>query len=356
MIRHIRPSNAFLLGLVLAWLVLLIASISHGAPPKAKLNSEWPTTPVVVDGKATEWPVLVSIAKDIRFSIGVRNDDRFLYLVLVTSDRATAFQTLTEGLVVWLDAAGGSKKQFGFRYPVGGPGGFPADDGGRRGVPGSDQAGGAGRPPGEPPEQGERGTRGGGGQAPDVDTLWKRAESEGRLKTADLLGARKEDVRTITLGESQPIQAKIGRAEGMLIYELAIPLSVTPATPDAAGVKPGAILGVGLETPERSAGGRSGGDPGGPPGMGGGGGGMGGPPGMGGGGGGMGGPPGMGGGGGGMGGRGGSGGGMSGSGGMGGPPPGAGGPGGPNGQQTREVKAWTTVQLVLPPAGRSLDR
>ncbi len=111
-----RPVTGAVLVLAFGFLSLLAAS-------KPKIQSVWAEKPVAIDGVNTEWPVLSTIDKNVRFSIGVRNDDLTLYVVLVTSDRATAVQTLTEGLVVWLDATGGSNKRFGFRYPFGGPGG-----------------------------------------------------------------------------------------------------------------------------------------------------------------------------------------------------------------------------------------
>ncbi len=311
----------FLAGASLAWVAVSSMPASLSAASKAKLVSEWLKSPVVVDGKATEWPALVSIAKDVHFSIAVRNDDRTLYIALITSDRAAALQALTEGLIVWLDAAGGTKKRFGLRFPVG-----------RRGAA-------RGEPPDEPTGQGNRAAGAYGGQPPDAEAMWNRAASDGRLKMAELLGPEKDDARTVMLDASQSIQAKIGYAEGLMVYELAIPLTTSPEAP-GLGARPGAIVGVGLETPERTAdAGRSGGDRGG--------GGMGGPPGgMGGGG--MGGR-----GGGGMGGRGGGGmGGGGGRGGMGGPGGGAGGPGGPFGEQTKALKVWTTVQLATPPASK----
>jgi hypothetical protein len=316
MARPTRPLTLVLAGTLLAWIAGFITSISLGAAPKAKLMSEWPKTPVVVDGKATEWPTLVSIAKDVHFSIAVRNDDRTLYIALITSDAGTALQTLNQGLVVWLDAKGGTKKVFGVHYPIERPGG----------------------------------TLGGGGNRtvgpPDPDAVWNRAISDGRLDVAELLGPEKDQVRTLILDASPSILAKIGHAEGMMVYELAVPLAVSPDSPEGLGALPGAIIGIGLETPERKAesssyggrgGGRTGGSGGGSGGYGGGGRG----------GGGYGGGGGRGGGGYGGGGAGGYGGG--GSGGRGG---GMAGPGGSFGQQAKPLKAWTSVQLAAEPASR----
>jgi hypothetical protein len=305
----------------------ILGSNSLGAAAKAKLISEWLTTPVVVDGKATEWPSLVSIAKDVHYSIAVRNDDRTLYVALITSDAVTALQTLNQGLIVWLDAEGGSKKRFGLHYPIGRQAG-PQGGSRERYGSGGGQRGGQGQTD-EPQGQGNREAGGYVGPPPDPEAVWNRAMSDGRLKTAELLGPEKDQVRTVMLEASQSIQAKIGRAEGMMVYELSIPLAASPEFPDGLGVRPRAIIGIGLETPERRA------EPAGYGARGGGG---------------------MGGAGGGYGGRGGGGyGGMGGRGGggeRGGRGGGTGGPGGSFGQQAKPLKAWTTVQLATKPASR----
>jgi H/ACA ribonucleoprotein complex subunit 1 len=328
MVRPTRPPALFLAGALLAWIAVFITSISLGAAQKAKLMSEWPKTPVVIDGKDTEWPMLVSIEKDVHLSIAVKNDDQTLYIALITSDAVTALQTLNEGLIVWMDAEGGTKKRFGFRYPVGRPAGSQGGNRGRYASGGGERGG-----QGQTGEQQGQGGREAGyvGPPPDPEAIWNRAASDGRLMTAELLGPEKDQVRTLMLDASPSIRAKIGHAEGMMVYELAIPLATSPESPDGLGVRPGAIIGIGLETPERKAetsgsGGRGGGGYGG--GMGGrGGGGYGGGGGRGGGGYG-----------GGMGGRGGGGYG------------GEGASSGSFGQQAKPVKAWTTVQLATPPA------
>jgi len=327
---RLRSLSRLAAAAVTSFLVFHV-STALDAASKAKLVSEWPAKPVVVDGKNTEWPTLVSLAKDVRFSIAVRNDDQDLYIALITSDAATALQTLNDGLIVWLDAEGGSKKRFGFQYPVGRRAGSQGGGGRGREASGNGQRGGQGQS-GEPQGQGDRDYGGYGGPPSDPGAIWDRAVADGRLKMAERLGPGKDEVRTVMLDVPQSIQAKFGHAEGMLVYELAIPLALTPESPDGLGVRPGAIIGVGIETPERKAeasgyGGSRGG-------------------------GGMGGRGGGGYGGGGGGGRGGGYGGGMGGGEMGGRGGGVGGPSGSFGLQTKALKAWTTVQLATQPASR----
>jgi hypothetical protein len=283
------------------------------ATSKAKIESAWMAAPVRVDGINKEWDALSTIAKDVRFSMAARNDDRRLYIALVTSDRATAMQAVNEGLIVWVDPAGGSKKTFGLQYPLGrsfrgegGPGHVPRQL--RRPTGGENDQ-----------DQGQE-TRGRGDDGQDPDSMWKVILSNPRMREADVLGPGKDDRRHVLLDTGETLEAKVGWAEGMLVYELALPLDKTAQSPDGIGVRPGSVVGIGLETPERKSEG-PGGERGGPGGMGGPGGGRGG-------------------------GMGGMGGGGRHGGGMGGPGGGMRGERGAFGERPKAIRAWTTVQLA----------
>ena len=91
--------------------VAALAGTMVFAASKAKIESAWLAAPVTLDGINKEWDALSTIAKDVRFSIAARNDDRRLYIALVTSDRATALQAVNEGLIVWVDPSAGSKRE-----------------------------------------------------------------------------------------------------------------------------------------------------------------------------------------------------------------------------------------------------
>ena len=287
-----RPIAAAVVVLALGFVTVLAAS-------QPKIESRWAEKPVAIDGVNTEWPVLSTIDKNVRLSIGVQNDDRNLYIGLITSDSATGLQALNEGLIVWFDVEGGTKKRFGIHYPV-------SRMSGRGGGEGGGARGDTGKPGGPP----------GDGQAPDPEEMWKRALADLSLSQAEVLGPGKDDRHPLQLDAQQAIQAKIGRADAMMVYELAVPLAKNVDVPLGLGLAPGSVIGIGIETPERPSVGGPGGEPGGVGGgMGGRGGGMGGR-------------------GGGMGGRG---------GGMGGP----GGEGGRGRELQKPIKAWTTVRLAV---------
>ena len=76
------------------------------------------TEPVSVDGQPTEWRGLTTYVQNPNASIGVMNDDEYVYLCFSTPLKAAAAQIARDGLTIWFDAGGGKNKQFGIRFPV----------------------------------------------------------------------------------------------------------------------------------------------------------------------------------------------------------------------------------------------
>lgn len=331
--------------------VILVAALACAAAVAAatpRIEALWASEAPLIDGVLTEWTSLERLDQ-AKMSVAMRNDGRFLYAALASSDPSTRMLLGTAGFTVWFDPAGKNKKAFGIAIPPamasgpgmrgGGPGtsGGPPGSRGAEGQPPSEQGGPPPGPEGQegrhPPEPEGRGGPGG-------------LAAIGPLRAIEVAGPGKDDLRRLELAYARTIgiDVAVRLSEGVLVYEFRLPLAASPDQPHAVRAVPGAAVGLGIETNKLERGGR--GDEGGrgrAGGPGGGGiGGIGGP-----GGGGIGGPGGggIGGvGGGGMGGR--SGGGMGG-GMMGGAPPG----GGRDGmEQPKPIKIWTVVRLAAPPA------
>jgi hypothetical protein len=249
--------------------VAMALPVALGAADKRqRIDSAWREKEVVVDGDYGEWkgPLIAVDAKDPITAAAV-NDGQFLYVVLSTSEPALRMQILRQGLIVWFDPAGGTKKHFGLKYPVG----IMSEDGAER-VRGGRR----------PPDLGN----GQSGEARDPEQAVARLEPTNRL---EVLGPEKDDAHSFVADMAPGIAVKVGQVQGSLVYELKVPIGRTPEFPYAIEARPGALIGFGLETPkfERPSEGRGGG--GGMGGMGGGGRGRGGMGGAGRGGGGMGG-------------------------------------------------------------------
>jgi hypothetical protein len=223
------------------------------AADKPHLVSQPRAGAIAADGKFDDWTGNLQPLGSALVSVQVVNDQEFLYLRLTASDAATRMQIMRLGFTVWFDPEGGTRRRFGVRYPVvergdpgQGPGGF----------------GGLGR---------GRGRRG----APEGND----GDRESPVDRVDILGPGKDDARSLTRDHLQGVDVAVRAEQGMLQYELKVPMVRTAEHPYAIDVAPGKTIGLGLETgkiQQRSLGeGRGGGFGGG--GMGGrGGGGMGG--------------------------------------------------------------------------------
>jgi len=288
-------------GLML-WLVLAAVSVVAiaVAAETLRIDSTWSAEAPAVDGKLTEWPSPLVTLGQTKLSLGVRNDGQNLYVAFASSDQGTRVMLGAAGFTVWVDPSGKDKKMFGVTVPpiMTGPG--------MRG-------------------RGEGGFPGQGGQPAD----WQGAQSVRAITSIEVVGPSKDDKRRLELTYARTIGLDVVArlSEGVLVYELRVPLIVSESQPYGAKSVPGATIGLGIESNQmpRPEGREGRGGPnsrleGAPPSGGGGG-------------------------------RGGMGGGMGGggaqTGGMGGGPP-EGGRG--EMRELKPIKSWAVVRLATPPA------
>jgi hypothetical protein len=250
--RTVFIQRSLLIGVVLGP-VLAFAGLAAAERPR--FESRPRDAAIAVDAKFDDWYGALQPFGDDHVSVQFLHDGEYLYMRLTASEPGMRMQIVRQGLTVWFDPAGGTKKHFGIRFPVV-----------ERGDPG-DQGRGAGG------FGGGRGRRGAGERdAP--------AEDVSPTDRVDILGPGKQDARSLTRDHLQGVDVAVHNEQGTLQYELRVPLAKTADHPYALDAIAGRPFGVGLETGKRQqrtfgSGGRGGGFGGG--GMGGrGGGGMGG--------------------------------------------------------------------------------
>ena len=307
-----------------AAILLMVTVFAGGAVADTlRIESTWIAEAPAIDGRLSDWGSPLVGFGSVPLSIGVRNDGAFLYVALAASEPATRMLLGRAGFTLWWDPAGKDKKSSGITIPptmAGGPGmrgrgqfGGPPDQDGQPPSQGAPPQGQGSPPQGQsgPPQQGQEGQVPAGARGLAIEPI-------GHL---EVIGPGKDDRRRLELAFAKTVGLDVASrmSEGVLVYEIRVPLSASEGQPYAVRSTPGATIGLGVETGEMPrAAGRSG--EGGGRGAGGSGGG------------------------GGMGGGGGRGGG--GQGGM-----GAGRGGGREGmRELKPVKAWATVHLSKPPA------
>jgi len=217
------------LTIIVAFLIAPVALVL--ASKRQVIDSHWRDRDVAIDGDNREWPgPLVSVEPNHPLLTSAINDGQYLYVLLSTSDPAVRRQIFRQGLIVWFDPAGGEKKHFGVKYPVGVPVGEPGERGGyRRGGYG------AGRPP----------TDSGSG-----DSAHSPPRDPEPIDRLEVYGPQKDDVHSFVTAMAPGIAVKTGNVEGYVVYELKVPLEKTADAPYAIEAKPGALIGFGLETPK----------------------------------------------------------------------------------------------------------
>ena len=205
-------------------LAVLVAILAAPTTPVAaqtiELAGHLRSGEVTIDGAASEWNGLLAPLTEPKVSIGVVNDGDTVFVCLTASDLRTRQQILRLGLVVWFDPGGGTKKVFGIKFPVGSPvtSGVRSETRPRGGVQST---------------------------APEAIEIVNRLE---------ILGSDRNDRRSLVLGQTPGISVRVGQAEGLLVYELSVPLARTADHPYAIGAKAGSVIGIGLATPDAEKG------------------------------------------------------------------------------------------------------
>jgi hypothetical protein len=219
--------------LPLALAIAIAAPAGLGASDKRqRIDSHWRERDVVIDGDNGEWPgPLLRVDPNQSLTAAAVNDGQFLYVVLSTSDAALRAQIMGQGLIVWFDPSGGTKKVFGVKYPVGmAPGDMP---GRGRGFRRRDPATGAGE-----------------GSTADGGEPRQRAGVPDPPNRLEIYGPEKGDAHSFVPEAVPGIAVKVGQVEGSLVYELKVPIAKTTELPYAIGARNGALLGFGIETPK----------------------------------------------------------------------------------------------------------
>ncbi|MBN1940340.1 MAG: hypothetical protein JW843_12200 [Candidatus Aminicenantes bacterium] len=199
---------------VLLGLVLLVAACGT-----MDVKSVWTGTEIKIDGRADDWQGGLVEVKGTGVSLGVRNDDRFVFLCLKAEDQRTAAQVLRAGLIVWFDPQGGAEKTLGIHYPLA-----------------ADLVALVAR------------SRGTGEQDPAALRERRQALAE-RREEIEILGPGRDESIQLRREELKGIEVAFANAGGVFIYEIKVPLTTVPDSPYAVVPVSGNRIGIGFDSP-----------------------------------------------------------------------------------------------------------
>lgn len=217
--RPIAVRNETMKRLIAPLSILVVLSAGAIASDKTHIVSQLRDAAIATDGDFGDWYGNLQPLGEHPVSLQALNDKEFLYLRMTASEGGTRNQIMRLGLTVWFDPAGGDKKKFGIRYPV--------------------VEHGAG------PGEGERGGHRGAGRGRDGEAGMEPPQPRDRV---DILGPGKDDARSLTHQALAGVDVAVRVDQGVLQYELKVPLARSQDHPYAIGTEPGKTIGVGLET------------------------------------------------------------------------------------------------------------
>lgn len=101
------------IGLSIIFIFLFTAGTSFAGD----LESYWTNQEFKIDGQLDEWgDHSLNHFEDEKFSVGIRNDSNYMYLMFVTRDQYMVRMAQMSGLKVWINGKGKKDKKFGLLY------------------------------------------------------------------------------------------------------------------------------------------------------------------------------------------------------------------------------------------------
>ncbi|MCX6175238.1 MAG: hypothetical protein NTZ27_10840 [Ignavibacteriales bacterium] len=98
--------------------ILLFVIVAAGCSSVKETTSYWRNNEIKIDGDISDWQNTLESTPDKKFAVGFKNDDKFLYISLITDDRAKIMQMLRTGFITWLTPNGDDDKKFGIKFPL----------------------------------------------------------------------------------------------------------------------------------------------------------------------------------------------------------------------------------------------
>jgi hypothetical protein len=199
--------------------LLAAAALSQVSCGTIDVKSRWRDFPITVDGRSEDWGDALVRFKDVDVALGVANDENAVFVCLEAGNGGQPVPFMARGLVLWVDAKGGKRTEYGIRFPLG------IDPQAAREIAVN-------------PED--------------------RARAQARRREA--MAQSRDEIEIIGLGDVEPRRLKIADIKGLeiaarttagrFVYEVRIPLAADETATFSIGSAPGKKIGLGLEIPE----------------------------------------------------------------------------------------------------------
>ncbi|MCX6257950.1 MAG: hypothetical protein NTW49_08675 [Bacteroidia bacterium] len=93
-------------------------TILAACSPKIADKILWQAKPVIIDGKASEYPDMRYYSTETKMFYTLSNDGTNLYLCFRINDESMQMKIMNAGMEVWIDTLAKSKEQIGILFPL----------------------------------------------------------------------------------------------------------------------------------------------------------------------------------------------------------------------------------------------
>jgi hypothetical protein len=209
-------------------ILFVLLSLLFSSCGDTDINSVWRKQYILIDGNDSDWGnSLISLDK-INASVGIANDNEYLYLCLAAGDPAVGNKILSGGLTLWFQSNDNGSEKFGIHFPLGmTDSAMPAPD--------EDM-----KPGGNP-----------------FDPSKMQQNILKRQTDLEIINTNGNRIR-IPLSELKDIEIKMTLKDGKLIYEMKMPLNQKNSTTYALNANPGNSVRLGIESGTFTPGNRAG--------------------------------------------------------------------------------------------------
>ena len=236
------------------FLLSVLPGLFFAGCEKTYFISSWRDQQIAIDAKYSDWQQTAAhYDEKSKVTFNLANDERDLYICLVTRNRQIEVEAMESGFSVWFDPQGGQKKSFGVRFPIGlrVMGMSIEEESKDRGKYWRDQEDMSGLVDRKKERLSDRAFNQrlemleGLQERLEIVDGAPRSKKKGRLPE-DFSKSAEGDISLQEAGKFG-IEARVGRENDYFVYELKVPLVKSADHPHAIGIKEGQPLGLGFE-------------------------------------------------------------------------------------------------------------
>ena len=204
-------------GFVCLSLIIFFVTFITSGCGEPEITSRWLDREILIDGANTEWGYFIQYYHErTRANVCIFNDNNYLYIKISTSDRITQTQLISLGLTVWFDPDNRKQKIFGIHCPLGVR---------EKGIPVLS------------------------GRVNRTDEQFEKMIQDTQNELEIISSIHGKPIKISLLeAEHDGVDCKLGMTNGILVYELKVPLTRNDQHPYAVGIEAGKTMDIGFET------------------------------------------------------------------------------------------------------------